>query len=391
MDKPRFLSQPRDFLRQKLLQEHMFGSPVTKEKAYANPHFPRHMLLGIFNNLLTKNLRDKNILSQIGNLVSNPHFPASAVTSIPNGIPLWIINNINFHINSISVRTEVINMFKQDIEDLKIAMKPSDALFTKIKDNSFISGGAIRHHINKARQKHGSPSRLNDIDIFLKSPEVFKDVLIHFINCFNIKEPLEVLPCIHGVKINTKEVQEFTISSKDSNGSLIKQSLIITENALTFSVEVQEKRKVIKRKVFQFISKVIKPSPEETTQTFDFAHCQGYVDLQDLSLHLPEDSLESIMLNKMIFKGGISPLGAFRRMAKLREEGMVINSAELMKMGTYLNSFDLCDPKVLKELLKGYYQKKEQFPELDKIEGPLNQEEVRNLLDYLALKEVRGS
>ena len=405
MKKPSFLSNPYESLRRKLLQDHMFGSFESKIKAYENPYFPEEMIEGLILSLIDQNSQQKSHQevkensSLIQALVRNPNFPADIfLEKINQGNFKFssIIEDIKTHTSSSEVKNLVQKELEKSMEILKtLWFQNNSSLYEELISVGMISGGAIRHYFNKVKERKGFLSESRDVDIFLKKTDFFENSLKYFLAEFKVEEKFEVIPTSLGVRINTQEIKDFKQSSREGN-YYIQKSLVLTENAITLNYMKKKKNhdhgyEEIESYSYQIISKVIRNSSEEITNTFDFAHCQGFYELKDKTLFIPKDCLQSIHQNRLIFKGGISPLGAFRRMNKFCSQNMTINSAELLKMATYIKTFDLSNAEVLKDLLKGYYEKKIQYPELNLIEGVLVDEEISHLLNYLGNKNVRGN
>lgn len=131
--------------------------------------------------------------------------------------------------------------------------------------------------------------------------------------------------------------------------------IFMTSNAITLSNDVQL--------IMRFYG-----DPEAIHKNYDFIHCTNYWLSKDLSLHLNQPALESLLSRTLYYVGSKYPVCSVIRTRKFIRRKWHINAGQYIKMLFQVSQLDLTDIDTLEDQLTGvdnayFYQVIEYFKE----------------------------
>lgn len=214
------------------------------------------------------------------------------------------------------------NEFIASIEDPEIKKIAHKGLF--------ICGGAIPSLLLKEAP--------NDIDYYFKDKNTCKIVAQYYIDIWNKrnKNKAKVIEDNGRIRLAHKS---FTLENQYKEVEKYSP-IFLTNNAITLSGDIQL--------IIRFVGK-----PEEVRHNYDFIHTHCYFDPQNKELHLPQESLLSILVKELKYVGSKYPLASIFRTKKFIKKGWYIDSGQYLKMAMQLNEMDLSNFEVLEDQLTG--------------------------------------
>jgi hypothetical protein len=92
---------------------------------------------------------------------------------------------------------------------------------------------------------------------------------------------------------------------------------------------------------------------EDIHVNFDFVHCKCWYDHGENKLHLPQESLVSILTKELRYVGSLYPICSVIRTRKFIKRGWTCNAGQYIKMVDQVNQLDLDDINVWEDQLIG--------------------------------------
>lgn len=366
---------------------HLLGSDEEKVFIYKDWRCSGKILEEVWNEW--KDLSDnranqfKEALALNPNLSEHIAFQLSQInnSNIKN-LALCNANHPSFHRKILSEfhRQCLLVLFEQ--------LKSEANLEILIREGCFLTGGAVcslvRNSLSYVRRDNFD--FIKDFDFYFNNEQVLEKVINHFINnIIPVSEGQEGYFKYDKLTLNKNSIG-FEIDELKDGGLIIGQykknpqvQLVITNNAVTLKSVGRNSPD------FQFIFKICQNKATDTVAMFDFAHCQGIIQLKDGSVIFNPESFFSMTSRQLFFKGGINPLKALIRMKKFSKRGWSISEPQMVKMAAYISAkVDFSNPKALKDQMRGFYCEST-YPELFTIpEGPLTLEELMEWLDQIS-------
>lgn len=367
---------------------HLLGNDEEKKIMYADYRCPINLLSEAFNEW--KDTEDARGQAFKTALAVNPSLNPDQVFYLSQDKNAQV-SNLAFHnINHPTFVNKILEDFHRHCWLPLQNLIPDLGVIESLRTQSILTGGALVTLIrrNSPHLPRNAEDRIKDFDFYFTNETELIKVINHFLHNLKpldshlpeytpIPENLILVPTDLGFKIPAIPDSGVLFAKYKPNS---QYTVIITNNAITVKQPNNQPD-------FQFIFKLWNPDPLLITQTFDFAHCRGYLVLANGTIHINPETYHCIAYKRIIFKGGLQPFNSLlRAFALTHHRKWGIDRLQLFKLLAYASTkINFSDSNKIKEALKGFYLE-QNYPEIKDL--PDNQllslEELFTWLDELS-------
>lgn len=249
-----------------------------------------------------------------------------------------------------------------------------------VAENVIVSGGAITNMLLN--------ERVNDFDIYFKTPESAQKIAQYYVNKFIEKSDKKFSNYdIHVLNENghvSVKVRSKSIAGEEENSEytdfedMFKSKISDTyleDLSNDFDITAPEKKKNKKKKKKNKNNSLYRPvfissnaitlsdkiqlvtrftgTIDEIHENYDFTHCKCAFDFDSKKIHIPVESLECILNKELRYTTSRYPLCSLFRIRKFLDRGWTINAGQILKIAWDLNKLDLTNYNTLKDQLIG--------------------------------------
>lgn len=238
----------------------------------------------------------------------------------------------------------------------------------KIIDNAIVTGGSIASML--------LGEEINDIDIYIKTQEVAKDIAWYYLHSMIQEGNLtasDLVPTIKVIDNDTNGVAVFIKSqgiadeqidtadyryfeSMEDNAideffKAYKKTVAIKADDKTHKVKFVTSNAITLRNGVQIILRFC-GKPEEIHKNYDFVHATNYWS-QETGLVYRVDALQALLERRLVYIGSRFPVASLFRLRKFIRRGFSVTAGEITKIAYDVSKLDMDDPKVLHDQLIG--------------------------------------